>query len=171
MHISSRSVNQYAWPPYEQFLFLVGWFLRAFSETVCLNKAKFYRKYPWKVFYKISSYHSVWTKTWLPWSILISDCLKLKKKHFSSGTRTHNKLILCRNDIWEIIYKISIFRSDCTTNMTRIDRSCLWLANGQLKKIFSKTIWPNWLKFGRKHLWKVLYKVSSKQNDRWATMA
>jgi hypothetical protein len=25
------------------------------------------------------------------------------------------------------------------------------------------------LKFGRKHIWKVLYKVSSKQNDRWVT--
>jgi TRAP-type C4-dicarboxylate transport system substrate-binding protein len=37
--------------------------------------------------------------------------------------------------------------------------------------IFSKTIWQNLLKFGRKHLWKVLYKVSSKQNDRSATKA
>ena len=44
-----------------------------------------------------------------------------------------------------------------------IGSSYLWI--GQLKKIFSKTIWPNQLKFGRKHLWKVLYKVSSKQND------
>ena len=25
--------------------------------------------------------------------------------------------------------------------------------------------------FGRKHIWKVLYKVSSKQNERWATQA
>jgi hypothetical protein len=27
------------------------------------------------------------------------------------------------------------------------------------------------IKFDREHLWKVLYKVSSKQNDGWATRA
>jgi hypothetical protein len=32
---------------------------------------------------------------------------------------------------------------------------------GQLKKIFSKTICPNELS----HIWKVLHKVSEKQND------
>jgi hypothetical protein len=51
--------------------------------------------------------------------------------------------------------------------MTAICSSNLWLDN----KIFYKTIWLNLLKFGRKQLWKVLYKVSSKQNDRWETQA
>jgi hypothetical protein len=36
---------------------------------------------------------------------------------FSSKTRGHNELLLCRNDVWEILYKISIFRADHTNNM------------------------------------------------------
>ena len=42
---------------------------------------------------------------------------------------------------------------------------------GQFFKIFSETACPNEPKLGRKHLWKVLYKITSKQNERWATQA
>jgi hypothetical protein len=59
-----------------QFLFLLGWFLKLFSETES-KKAKFYRKHQWKVL-KISSFHLDWTKTWSPRAILVSDWLKFK---------------------------------------------------------------------------------------------
>jgi hypothetical protein len=54
------------------------------------------------------------------------------KEILFSETRRHNALLLCRNGVWEILYKISIFRADHTTNMATIGSSCLWLAN--LKK-------------------------------------
>ena len=41
-------------------------------------------------------------------------------------------MLLCRNNVWEILYKISIFRPNHTTNMATIGNSCLWLSN--LKK-------------------------------------
>jgi hypothetical protein len=50
--------------------------------------------------------------------------------------------------------------------MSTTDYSCFWLVNF-LKFFSSETQLPNEKKFGRKHLWKVLYKVSSKQNEKW----
>jgi hypothetical protein len=47
----------------------------------------------------------------------------------------------------------------------------LFLIGRFLKIFFSVTAQPNEPKLGGKHLWKVLYSVSSKQNERWATQA
>ena len=38
-------------------------------------------------------------------------------------------IVTCMNDVWKILYKITIFRSDHATNMTAIGSSCLRLAN------------------------------------------
>jgi hypothetical protein len=42
-------------------------------------------------------------------------------------TRRHNELLLCRNSVCGILYNISIFRADLTTNMAAIYSSCLWM--------------------------------------------
>jgi hypothetical protein len=36
---------------------------------------------------------------------------------FSSETRRHNEMFLCRNEVWEIMCKIFIFHANRTTNM------------------------------------------------------
>ena len=100
---------------------------------------------------------SDWTKNMIAMCnfFFFLDWLKFKKKIFSK-TRRHNVGMM----IWEVQYKIPIF---CADNMTAICSSFLGLA------IKTSSLKPNPLTFGRKHLWKVLYNVSSKQSDRWAT--
>ena len=106
-----------------QFFFLVGRFLKLFSsENTWPNIAKFYRKYLLKVLYQISHFIPIGQKTWSPWAIVVSDWLKFKK---SSETRRSHELLLCRNDVWEILYKIVIFRDDHTSNVVAIGSSCL----------------------------------------------
>jgi hypothetical protein len=52
-----------------------------------------------------------------------------------------NCYFVCRNDVWEVLYTISTIRADMTTNMA-YDRQFFFVI-GQLKKNFSKIIWPN----------------------------
>ena len=52
---SSQSVYKHGY--HRQFLFLVGRFLKCSLKPLVSNKGNFYRKYLWKVLYKVSSFH------------------------------------------------------------------------------------------------------------------
>jgi hypothetical protein len=72
---------------------------------------------------------------------------EIKNKTFSETRRyNYNELLLCRNEVLEILYTIPMFRTDRTTNMAAIGSSCLWLVNwkeiSSLKPFFE----INWCK-------------------------
>ena len=51
------------------------------------------------------------------------------KKNFSSETAWPNELIFDRKQLWEVLYKISSFRPDPSTNVAAIGNSHFWLAD------------------------------------------
>jgi hypothetical protein len=94
-------------------------------------------------FKKIFSSETVW-----PGGFRGEDFLEINQ----SETRTACGSHVC----WWIGTKLAIFIEDLPRMLpTKFDSNCL----------------GKWPKLGGKHLWEVLYSVSSKQNGRWATQA
>ena len=128
------------------------------SETAWPNGAKLDRKHLCQILYKVFSFRFVWPTNMAAKS---NSCFWLAnvKQIFSPETPWPNGTKLGRKNLFRILYKASSYGSIWPTNMATKSNSCFWLAT--VKKIPSETAWPNGAKLGRKHLCKVLYKVSS----------
>ena len=86
-----------------------------------------------------------------------------------SETPQPNELKLGRKHLWKVLYKDCSFHPDPLTNMVASSKFLFLI--GWFLKISSETTWPNEPKLGRKHLWKVLYKICSFCPDRLTNLA
>jgi hypothetical protein len=70
----------------------------------------------------------------------------------------------------EVLYKDYSFRPYQLTNMAATGKSCFLLVNFY-NSFSSEAAWPNDMKLGKKHLWKILYRYYSFRFDPFTKMA
>ena len=112
--ISSRFVNKHH--RHVQFLFSVGRLIKIISsETAWANIVKYYTGSIYgRASIRFHHFLTIGQQAWSLWIILLSGCLKINKSSPLKLGGTMNCYFV------RIMYKLSVFRVDCTTDMAAI---------------------------------------------------